>query len=480
MTTIFLRRLCLGAIFATTLSACSQAASGTIRSTVHASLASGERTLSGQFFGYNLDSGTFKAWRTDKGLLSQTASMAAGTLRYPGGSVGNYWNWATGWYGSRPSGRKSSYFDPRAYGFSLQDLKQMVTASGATPIFDVNIMTATLQSQVAMLQAAQRLGMPVRFIELGNEFYLSKPDYLNAFPTSLSYGQRVSAWMPTLHEDFPGAQIAAVGYARDLKPTERESSWNTTVLNSAPGLDALTMHIYLHPRAALGAAGSQNTEQVLALPFSELSQLEQQTLRSLPSNINIWITEFNMMNSVYKGHNANPTFPPPQGTWTQGLFTGTMDLLLLHDPRIEMMVYHALIGNYGGYGAINPVTGKLSPSGAVQQLIYRAAAGMTFFEPLSFTGGPMLLGKYPGLVGCIFRNPAGVTDAVVLNLSDQVVSLHLPPPLSKGMVQQEIEGAPSTTNVAELQSKQVRASDTVTLQPYAATYLHSASGANAN
>ena len=40
--------------------------------------------------------------------------------------------------------------------------------------------------------------------------------------------------------------------------------------------------------------------------------------------------------------------------------------------------------------------------------------------------------------------------------------------------------APSTTNVAELQSKQVRASDTVTLQPYAATYLHSASGANAN
>jgi hypothetical protein len=485
-----LGRLALWALFVAALSACSQTAVGTktdspasiiaAAPTVRASLAPGARTLSGQFFGYNLDYGTLKAWKTDQHLVSQTASMAAGTLRYPGGTVANYWNWAIGWYGTRPYGQTGSYFDPGVYSFSLQDLKQLTTASGATPIFDVNMMTATLQSQVAMLQAAQSLGMPVRFIELGNEFYLSNPDYLHAFPTALSYGQKVSTWMSTLRKDFPSAKIAAVGYAPGLEPTPRESAWNATVLKSAPGLQYLTMHIYLHPHAALGVAGSQRTDKVLALPFSQWDQLGQHSLKTLPSNTNIWITEFNMMNNVYAGHGSKPTFPPPQGTWTQGLFTGTMDLLFLHDPRIAMVDYHDLIGSYDGYGAINQQTGQLSPSGDVQQMIHRAAAGMTFSEPLSFTGGPMLIGKYPGLVGCVFRNAAGTADAVVLNLSNQAVSLKLPQLLSKGMMQEEISGAPSVTKVNELRSQQIRVNNTITLHPYAATYLYPGSGTKAN
>ena len=95
-----LGRLALWALFVAALSACSQTAVGTktdspasiiaAAPTVRASLAPGARTLSGQFFGYNLDYGTLKAWKTDQHLVSQTASMAAGTLRYPGGTVANY------------------------------------------------------------------------------------------------------------------------------------------------------------------------------------------------------------------------------------------------------------------------------------------------------------------------------------------------------------------------------------------------------
>ena len=92
----------------------------------------------------------------------------------------------------------------------------------------------------------------------------------------------------------------------------------------------------------------------------------------------------------------------------------------------------------------------------------------------------MLLDKYPGLVGCVFRNAAGMTGAVVLNLSNQAVSLQLPQILSQGMVQEEIQGTPSATTADELQSRQVRTSKTVTLQPYAATYLHPGSGTNSN
>lgn len=405
--------------------------------------------------------------------------MVPGTLRYPGGTIANYWNWVTGWYGTRPSGGNGSEYNSGAYHFSLQDLKQMVTASGATPIFDVNIMTATLNSQVAMLNAADQLGLPVRFIELGNEFYLPKPDYVHAFPTPLSYAQRVAAWIPVLHKDFPNAQIAAVGYAQILQPSQRESDWNTTLLKTVPKLQTITMHVYLHPRSAFGVAGSQNPDKVLTLPFSQWALLEKHSLQTLPSNITVWVTEFNMMNKI-KGPNGEITFPPPQGTWTQGLFAGTMDLLFLRDPRIKLADYYTLVGNYGSYEALNPATGQPSLTGTVQQLIHRAAAGMTFSEPMAFSGEPMLLSKYPGLIGCVFRNSSGTADAVVLNLTNQTISLQLPAALSKTMIAQEIQGAPSTVQASKLQSTQVRTSKTMTLPPYAAAYIHPESRSQAN
>ncbi len=424
--------------------------------TVHASLAPRARAMSGQFFGYNLSYGFFEVWKSDPQLVAQTATLAPGTLRYPGGSPANYWHWTT----SRPDNQHSKY------PLSLQDLKRLVTASGATPIFDLNIMTASLQSQVAMLRAAQHLGLPVRFIELGNEFYLPKPNYLQAFPTALNYGQRVAAWIPTLHKDFPGAQIAAVGFAQNLSSayvTSRESTWNTTVLKTAPGLKNVTMHLYWRPNVS-GVADQ------LAVPFQTWAQVEKDSLSKLPPSTSVWVTEYNMMNKQKVG--GKITFVPPQGTWTQGLFVGTMDLLMLRDPRIKLTDYYAAVENYGDYGAIIPPTGQLRPSGAVQQLISRAAAGMTFSEPLKFARGPMLLGKYPGLVGCVFRNAAGTTHAVVLNLSNQAVSMVLPPALSRGMVQEEIQGALSATTANELKTTQVRTSNSATLQPYSVTYLN--------
>jgi hypothetical protein len=425
--------------------------------TVLASLAPGARAMSGQYFGYNLSDGFFKAWQRSPQLVAQTATMAPGTLRYPGGSIANYWNWTSG-RPDKESGR------PR-YPFSLQDLKRLVKASRSTPIFDLNIMTASLTSQVEMLRAAQHLGLPVRYIELGNEFYLSTPNYLHSFPTALSYGKRVAVWMPTLHKDFPGAQIAAVGFAQSLSSayvTSRESAWNATVLKNVPELKDMTMHLYWYRNGA-GVAAQ------LAGAFQSWTQVQQDSLAKLPAGTRIWVTEYNMAHREKIG--GKVTFLPPQGTWTQGLFVGTMDLLMLRDPRIQLADYYALVESFGDFGAIIPPTGQLRPSGALQQLISRAAAGMTLSEPLTFAREPMLLGKYPGLVGSVFRNAAGTTRVVVLNLSNRAVSMVLPRILSHGMIQEEIHGAPSATTADELQTTQVRTNDRVTLQPYSVTYL---------
>jgi hypothetical protein len=57
--------------------------------------------------------------------------------------------------------------------------------TGATPMFDLNVMTAPLSDQIAMLRSAQQVDkLPVKYVELGNEFYLCDTDYVQAFPTA--------------------------------------------------------------------------------------------------------------------------------------------------------------------------------------------------------------------------------------------------------------------------------------------------------
>ncbi len=133
--------------------------------------------LARAFFGANIDgaynpSGTYP-W-TDPRTLAAVKALNLQSLRYPGGTDANYWDWHTGWvYPSFPTGAGP-------FSETLKDFAPLVKLTGP-PIFDLNVMTynnsiatpaqtsAMVQDQVAMLKAAQQLGMPVEYIELGNE-----------------------------------------------------------------------------------------------------------------------------------------------------------------------------------------------------------------------------------------------------------------------------------------------------------------------
>ena len=52
------------------------------------------------------------------------------------------------------------------------------------------------------------MGLPVQFVELGNEFYLRNPkDYVTKFPTGADYGKMATSWIRAIRDKFPNVKI---------------------------------------------------------------------------------------------------------------------------------------------------------------------------------------------------------------------------------------------------------------------------------
>ena len=249
------------------------------------------------------------------GVVTALRDYQGGTIRYPGGAIANYWNWQSGSVNQPAATTSTGRSKPgrvQDYGFTLQTLLGIVRETGTTPVFDLNLLTSTLPDQLQMLHTAQSLGIPVRYVELGNEFYLDNSNYLKVFPTAASYARSVAQWAPAIRAAFPDAQIAAVGSLP--QDTARERSWNSTLLSIAGAdINAVTLHDYVAP-----IGKDPGPAQVLAAAQTSWRST-QQVMAAVPSRYRIWFTEFNLSRRSLSGGE------PARGTtWLHGLYVAEL------------------------------------------------------------------------------------------------------------------------------------------------------------
>jgi hypothetical protein len=65
-------------------------------------------------------------------VVNAAVQFKPGTLRYPGGTVANYWDWHQGWF---LSGALRSFLNVPRSTYRLQELQLAVQAMGAIPIY---------------------------------------------------------------------------------------------------------------------------------------------------------------------------------------------------------------------------------------------------------------------------------------------------------------------------------------------------------
>ncbi|MEA2199209.1 MAG: hypothetical protein QOJ25_3260 [Solirubrobacteraceae bacterium] len=387
-------------------------------------------------------------------FLNAVAALHPGAIRVFGGTPANFWDWRTGTYARSPHVPASLSALRAHIKVTLPDWARLVHAAGATPVFDLNMVTSDLGSQLAMLRAARRLGMPVSYVELGNELYM--PQYTFRFRDGAEYGRVSTRWIAALRRAFPGVAVAADAYpGRDTNTgtvTAREQRWNARLLSTLRGASALSLHAYFSSRlgphdSLVSPAADARLLRAPARRWAALVRL----MSGLPAGLQVWVTEWNLFDTV----------APVHGTWGQGLAVAEFGLDLLSTSRVVQSDYETLVDS-APFGAIfGSTTGlQLSPVGTADTQSFHAVRARAPATPVFglATGGvamKALLGALHGanvsraigfgrapVGGIAFGGPNGFA-AVIVNVSRRPYSLSVPA-LLRGLRYTEWWGRPIT------------------------------------
>jgi hypothetical protein len=327
----------IAASIAIVLLGAAQAAQGTTASSGSKALtarpADGYHSIPNAFAGFNAPFRKNSWLALTPELRQAAAGLSPGALRVFGGTTANYWNWRTGKFYDRhgvPRQYRRAY--RRMSPIYMADWAQLVQGANAIPVFDLNLVTSHLSHQLDMLRRARELGMPVRWVELGNELYFHAPLIDEAIPSARAYGRKATRWIDAIKKEFPHARVAAVGFGgpRSWSGDARRRHWDWRMLSTLRGEDALTFHTYW--RTPRGRLSPPRLAKVLAAPLRRLAVLRSAGLGKLPGGVQAWVTEWN----VWHGSSL-------RGTWVNGLMNAEYLLGLLGETRVRQEDLHALI-----------------------------------------------------------------------------------------------------------------------------------------
>ena len=337
----------------------------------HSHASSHSLPLAGKFFGFNApqweDFGG-NNWSNPMFIGNVSATLQPGFIRYPGGTVANYWDWKRGaffvdgrinWTASKVSWYRDQPYRPYTYA----DLAIACNATKATPIFVVNMLYSNLTYELEGLHAAEKAGLMVQYVELSNEIYQSNDDILRRWPTSADYAAEANKWAAAIFNHFgDDVFISAVSAYSDHSGVEAQRYWDFASMTYRSSLNTdvikgLTIHMYqgsghsCEPKHGKGKGswGNSSAQQAQFDDFKSpggVARLIDNARRSMqvlsdaraariPPGLSIGVTEFNMYD----------TCGPIRQTWAHGLYVGVMVQRLLATPRIHHATLHALSGN---------------------------------------------------------------------------------------------------------------------------------------
>lgn len=359
--------------------------------------------------------------------LQQTfAASAIPILRYPAGTIGNYWDWRRGWIDPDIPDEDFVQFwlipvRDAAHRNPLADLQPLAALPGRSILMMANLLTHDFPHALSALHRADLLGISIPRIELGNELYIdSDPLATRLYPTAADYARVANAWAAAFKAEYPAVQIA-VPVAHVIPEVvgnpayARLTGWNEALLPLLSSqIDALALHLYrgtsISPEARtvqLWGTPAEQEAQYAALGTSDgiatlLAQpaavyreaLELGGLVTIPRAI--WITEWNLVDYV----------GPVRHTWAHGLYVANAIDVFLSDRRVANITLHNIGDTLFGVFFIPPLdayfsglrvsgidpqllTNRITPyaptaAGRVLSLFARASSGADAATRLTF------------------------------------------------------------------------------------------------
>jgi Secretion system C-terminal sorting domain len=293
-------------------------------------------------------------------------------LRIPAGTVANYWDWRKAWFlEERDLPNNWFYFQtlystpapstvPKENDFSYVSLNNRRICGDVMVCW--NMLTSDFEYQLASLYKLHKENLRVKYVELGNEFYLNDKQYKDVFPSVINYTDKSNEWCKRLKEISPfstNVKVAILG--ADISPNGipgRRRLWLDKVLENIDAsdpnkqVDAITIHNYIQSGLNNSLFLNSDVTTMLANSFKEFHDLNQETLLKIRiANLNkfqnhpleIWVTEYNLLENNKNNKNI--------GTWAHGLFNAILALSYTENELITKIISHTMISDavFGNY-----------------------------------------------------------------------------------------------------------------------------------
>ncbi|ANQ52602.2 hypothetical protein MY04_5270 [Flammeovirga sp. MY04] len=421
-----------------------------------------KKKLNKDVIGVNANLTSIQKPQTNKKLIESIKDLNIKSIRYPGGTIGNYWDWDKGWLDSSIPDEVmikwvvEQNLTKSKQRYTVEDFCELVKTTNTEAIFMLNMLSKDLDHSIRNLKKARDLGVDIKYVELGNEIYFNLPLPMKVYPTPEVLGDTCKIWIDALKKEFPGVKCAVIG--TNIERRERHIDWSNRVLSRCPNADAITFHKY-SPASLNGAqervnitAGTEGqTDSKTATrqwPSSEISYAdwEKSLLKDdkartnmwvttqhnaegykkmkLKKDLPIWITEFNMRddNSIVLG------------SWAQTLIVSIYYLEFMH-ANVEVTNIHNVIGAlFAQIDAQNDTYSKkqypLTAGGISTSLFAQATEGMSHKAPLSFDKTPILVNdkdeEFLGLKGYSFFDEEGKERYIMINFTENELVLDAP------------------------------------------------------
>lgn len=403
---------------------------------IKCTLSSYKKNISYPFIGFNTNTIKGPKW-TDTQLQNALQKFNPQFLRYPGGTVSSVWDWRNGGF---VDNLPAEALEDKELGkqdivtATLEEFKTAIDATKATPVFVLNMVSSDLNDQLAMLKHAKQIGLVVKYIEMGNEYYKSQNIFTSKFPSPTDYAKEAVRWAIEIKKEFADAEFAVIATRLGQDKDERLASWNQgvfEVIKNEKIIDAITIHPYSGPghgvKELKDAMTINDMSNILSASFNGTFLIDVNP----PQGKKIWLTEYNVFDVKKNVMNSR---------WVHGLYVANMTLDFLNNPNVEMVLYHSLIGNpsfravFTGKSDLAKL-GNTTPTmpfdytaaGYAYSIILNSMRGKEEATRLDFSSNitqSSFNKSYNAIIGWNFKGKTG-SENIFINLSDQKVVIDI-------------------------------------------------------
>ena len=335
----------------------------------------------------------------DEDFVALTKVLQPQTLRFPGGTVGNFYHWKiSGFRQDEMNSTLSTRLNKRNRGnfnklqkrrdgiISFDDYMTLCQDLDITPIVVVNLWTGNPEESASWVRYTNEKGYDIKYWELGNEYYL--PHYIKKYRTAELYMTEAKRHALAMKKVNPKIKVSVcatpVAFHKEGFLINRvQRKWDEKLANySAPSstdwFDAYSVHVY-----AYKAVKKVEIDIMRRYLFGWIHYECEEAMnyyQDLFPDKEMWVTEWNIANPANRVAN----------TQLHAMYVGDFFLKLLSYPHITHANFHVIAGQGKGFPVFSPITPQSSRSfwkyGGEPESDYGDTIRRTVYYPFQLIG----------------------------------------------------------------------------------------------